>query len=75
MTPFMIPSGVRLTSYAGEAADLPSDLFARRLQALVEGRLTTPVAKVYHGLEQVGDAQAGVESGAIPGKHVVVLND
>ncbi|MFC9701394.1 zinc-binding dehydrogenase [Streptomyces sp. NPDC056943] len=31
-TPFMIPSGVRLTSYAGEAADLPADVFARQLQ-------------------------------------------
>ncbi|MFB4319907.1 alcohol dehydrogenase catalytic domain-containing protein [Actinomadura sp. 21ATH] len=74
-TPFMIPAGVRLTSYAGEAADLPSDVFARQLQALAEGHLSAPVAKVYHGLEQVRDAQAGVESGAIPGKHVVVLND
>ncbi|MET8991768.1 zinc-binding dehydrogenase [Nonomuraea wenchangensis] len=74
-TPFMIPSGVRLTSYAGEAADLPSDVFARQLQALAEGRLTAPVAKVYHGLERVGDAQADVESGTIPGKRVVVLND
>ncbi|MDT9682355.1 hypothetical protein RND61_09755 [Streptomyces sp. TRM76323] len=27
------------------------------------------------GLEQVRDAQADVESGATPGKHVVVLND
>ncbi|MEU6717863.1 zinc-binding dehydrogenase [Nonomuraea sp. NPDC046802] len=74
-SPFLTPSGVRLTSYAGQAADLPSDAFARQLQALAEGRFTAPVAKVYHGLEQVHDAQADVESGAIPGKHVVVLND
>ncbi|MEU6409198.1 zinc-binding dehydrogenase [Microbispora sp. NPDC046933] len=74
-SPFLIPSGVRLTSYAGQAADLPSDVFARQLRALAEGRLMAPVAKVYHGLEQVRDAQADVESGAIPGKHVVVLND
>ncbi|MGA6226393.1 NADPH:quinone reductase, partial [Streptomyces umbrinus] len=33
------------------------------------------VAKVYHGLEQVRDAQADVESGTTPGKHVVVLDD
>nr|WP_069753463.1 zinc-binding dehydrogenase [Streptomyces sp. EN16] len=51
-TPFMIPSGVRLTSYAGEAADLPAD-----------------------GLEQVRNAQADLESGTTPGKHVVVLDD
>ncbi|MEO6089484.1 MAG: hypothetical protein ABIQ18_40885 [Umezawaea sp.] len=38
-------------------------------------RLTVPVAKVYHGLEQVRDAQADLESGTTPGKHVVVLDD
>ncbi|MET7320647.1 zinc-binding dehydrogenase [Streptomyces sp. NPDC005549] len=74
-TPFTIPSGVRLTSYAGEAADLPADVFAHQLQAIAEGRLKVPVAKVYHGLEQVRDAQADLESGATPGKHVVVLDD
>ncbi|MEV6480358.1 zinc-binding dehydrogenase [Streptomyces sp. NPDC051576] len=74
-TPFMIPSGVRLTSYTGEAADLPAEVFAHQLQAIAEGRLKVPVAKVYHGLEQVRDAQADVESGTTPGKHVVVLAD
>ncbi|MFI7082486.1 alcohol dehydrogenase catalytic domain-containing protein [Streptomyces anulatus] len=74
-TPFMIPSGVRLTSYAGEAADLPADVFAHQLQAIAAGRLKVPVAKVYHGLEQVRDAQADLESGTTPGKHVVVLDD
>ncbi|MET7685053.1 zinc-binding dehydrogenase [Streptomyces sp. NPDC005423] len=74
-TPFMIPSGVRLTSYAGEAGDLPADVFAHQLQAIAEGRLKVPVAKVYHGLEQVRDAQADLESGTTPGKHVVVLDD
>lgn len=74
-TPFMIPNGVRLTSYGGRAADLPADVFAHQLQAIAAGRLTVPVAKVYHGLEQVRDAQADVESGTTPGKHVVVLDD
>ena len=73
--PFMIPDGVRLTSYGGQAADLPADVFARQLQAIAEGRLKAPVAKVYHGLEQVREAQADVESGTTPGKHVVVLDD
>ena len=74
-TPFMIPNGVRLTSYGGQAADLPAGVFARQLQAIAAGRLKVPVANVYHGLEQVRDAQADVESGTTPGKHVVVLND
>lgn len=74
-TPFMIPSGVRLTSYAGEAADLPAEVFDQQLQAVADGRLKVPVAKTYRGLEQVRDAQADVESGTTPGKHVVLLDD
>ncbi|WP_208782801.1 alcohol dehydrogenase catalytic domain-containing protein [Streptomyces griseorubiginosus] len=74
-TPFMVPSGVRLTSYAGEATDLPPEVFQRQLQAIAEGRLKVPVAKTYHGLEQVREAQADVEAGTTPGKHVVLLDD
>lgn len=74
-SPFMIPGGVRLTSYDGAAADLPADVLAHQLQAIAEGRLNVPVAKVYHGLEQIRDAQADLESGTTPGKHVVVLDD
>ncbi len=74
-TPFMIPNGVRLTSYAGEATDLPAQVFQHQLQAIADGRLKAPVAKIYRGLEQVRDAQASVESGTTPGKHVVLLDD
>lgn len=74
-TPFMIPSGVRLTSYAGGATDLPAQVFQQHLQAVAAGRLKAPVAKVYHGLEQVREAQADVEAGTTPGKHVVLLDD
>ncbi|MFD5272071.1 alcohol dehydrogenase catalytic domain-containing protein [Streptomyces sp. NPDC058335] len=74
-TPFMIPNGVRLTSYAGGATDLPAQVFRQQLQAIAAGRLKAPVAKVYHGLEQVRDAQADVEAGTTPGKHVVLLDD
>lgn len=74
-SPFMIPGGVRLTSYAGEAADLPPHVFQQQLQAIADGRLKTPIAKTYKGLERVRDAQANVESGTTPGKHVVLLDD
>jgi NADPH:quinone reductase-like Zn-dependent oxidoreductase len=74
-TPFMIPNGVRLTSYAGEATDLPAHVFQQQLHAIANGRLRVPVAKVHRGLQQVRDAQAGVESRATPGKHVVLLDD
>ncbi|WP_318241065.1 hypothetical protein [Limosilactobacillus avistercoris] len=36
-------------------------------------KLTVPIAKVYHGLNEVGQAQANLESGTFSGKHVVVL--
>ena len=74
-TPFMIPNGVRLTGYEGEATGLPAAVFQQQLQAIADGRLRAPVAKVYRGLQQVRDAQADVESGATPGKHVVLPDD
>lgn len=68
-----IPFGVRLTTYGGEATDLPADVFNRQLRAIADGRLQASVAKVYHGLERVRDAQADLEARAEPGKLVVVL--
>lgn len=73
-SPFTIPNGVRLTSYAGEAADLPAQVFRHQLEAIADGRLKAPVAAVHHGLEQVRHAQADVEAGTTPGKHVVLLD-
>lgn len=72
-SPFMIPSGVFLTSYAGEAKDLPVKYFEQILKLIEEQKLTVPIAKVYHGLDEVGKAQANLESGNFSGKHVVVL--
>ncbi|MGC9382244.1 alcohol dehydrogenase catalytic domain-containing protein [Streptomyces sp. MH13] len=74
-TPFMIPGGVRLTSYGGEARDLPAEVFQRQLDAIAAGHIKPPIAGVHHGLEQVRAAQADVESGTTPGKPVVVLGD
>jgi hypothetical protein len=74
-SPFLIPTGVRLTSYAGGAKDLPAPVFQQQLDAIADGRLKAPVAKVYHGLEQVRDAHAAIEAGTSPGKHVVLLDN
>jgi hypothetical protein len=65
---------VRLTSYGGAATDLPAAVFNQQLQAIADGRPKVTVAKVYHGLEQVGDAQTDLEAARTPGKHVVVLD-
>ena len=72
-SPFMIPTGVYLTSYAGEAKDLPTKHFDHVLKLIENHQLTIPIAKVYHGLAEVGQAQANLESGKFSGKHVVVL--
>ena len=69
-----IPFGVRLTGYGGEASDLPPDVFNRQLRAIAEGRLKVRVARVFHGLEQVRDAQVCLEGGTTTGKRVVVLD-
>ncbi|MCK1513160.1 zinc-binding dehydrogenase [Bradyrhizobium sp. 190] len=69
-----IPFGVRLTAYGGQATDLPADVFNRQLNAIAAGRLKVSIAKVYHGLEQVRNAQTDLEVRATPGKHVVVLD-
>jgi NADPH2:quinone reductase len=69
-----IPFGVRLTAYGGQATDLPADVFNRQLESIAAGRLKASIAKVYHGLEQVQNAQTDLEVRATPGKHVVVLD-
>ncbi|MFI1358395.1 zinc-binding dehydrogenase [Streptomyces sp. NPDC020898] len=68
-----IPNGVRLTAYGGAASDLPADVFDHQLRAIAEGCLKVSVAKVYQGLESVGEAQTDLEAGVTPGKYVVVL--
>ncbi|WP_294976545.1 zinc-binding dehydrogenase [uncultured Leuconostoc sp.] len=72
-TPFMIPSGTFLTSYAGNAQDLPAAVFAEVLESIKNKELEAPIAKVYQGLENVKQAQINLESGKFVGKHVVVL--
>lgn len=61
-----IPFGVRLTSYAGGATDLPANVFNQQLRAIADGRLKVSIAKVYRGLERVGDAQADLEAATTP---------
>ncbi|WP_051505679.1 zinc-binding dehydrogenase [Mesorhizobium sp. WSM2561] len=63
-----------MTAYGGNANDLPANVFDRHLQAISQGRLKVCIAKVYHGLGSVQEAQANLESGTAPGKHVVVPN-
>ncbi|MFE9790046.1 zinc-binding dehydrogenase [Nocardia salmonicida] len=70
----VIPVGVRLTVYGGDAKDLPPAVFDHQLRSIAEGRLAPAIAKVYHGLDQVRQAHTDLIAGGTPGKHVVVLD-
>ncbi|MCK9868719.1 zinc-binding dehydrogenase [Nocardiopsis dassonvillei] len=72
-SPFSIPTGVRLTSYAGGADDLPAEALGRHLRAIEAGALRVVIADTYEGLDKVAQAQHDLESGHRPGKRVVVL--
>ena len=41
---------------------------------MAAGEMSVPIARAFHGLEQVPDAHRALESHAVPGKNVVVLD-
>jgi NADPH2:quinone reductase len=71
--PGVLPFDIRLTSYAGEASDLPAAALAHYLGAIEAGTLEIVVADVHYGLEEVATAQRALDGSRRPGKHVVVL--
>lgn len=73
-SPFeLIPSTVGLTTYYGQAWDLPATVLQDVLDAAAAGEMSVPIAGVFRGLEQVPDAHRAMEAHAAPGKIVVVL--
>jgi NADPH:quinone reductase-like Zn-dependent oxidoreductase len=66
-----IPSGVRLTAYGGEAADLPAAVLQGYLDGVAEGRLSVPIDRTY-ALDEVAEAHADMEHGRATGKLVVL---
>jgi NADPH:quinone reductase-like Zn-dependent oxidoreductase len=66
-----IPSGVRLTAYGGDAADLPTDVLQAYLDAVAAGRLTVPIHRTY-ALDEIAQAHADMEHGLATGKLVVL---
>ena len=73
-SPFIIPNGVRLTSYAGEADDLSAEALGRYLDAIEAGTMRVVIADTYNGLDKAGEAHQDLESSHRPGKRVVVLS-
>jgi NADPH:quinone reductase-like Zn-dependent oxidoreductase len=66
-----IPRGVRLTSYTGEAADLPPAVLQEFIDAVSEGAAVVPIGAVYQ-IDQIVEAHAAMEEGRVTGKIVAL---
>jgi NADPH:quinone reductase len=65
-----IPHGVRLTSYGGDANDLPPRVLQEFLDAVVAGDAVVPIDHVY-SMDQIVEAHTAMESDRASGKLVV----
>jgi NADPH:quinone reductase-like Zn-dependent oxidoreductase len=65
-----LPRGVRLTSYHGEAADLPQPVLQEFLDAVAAGDAVVPIDRVY-AFDQIVEAHEAMEAGRAAGKLVV----
>lgn len=72
-SPFTIPNGVYLTSYAGDAGDLPAEALSSYLDAIEAGTMNIVISDTYTGLDQVAAAHQDFESTHRVGKRVVVI--
>jgi NADPH2:quinone reductase len=67
-----IPTGVRLTSYGGDATDLPAEVLQSFLDDVAAGRLKVPLDRTYT-LDEIALAHADMEAGNATGKLVVLV--
>jgi NADPH2:quinone reductase len=65
-----IPRGVRLTSYGGDAADLPAQVLQDYLDSVEAGHAVVPIDRVYT-FDQIVEAHTTMEAGRARGKLVV----
>jgi NADPH:quinone reductase-like Zn-dependent oxidoreductase len=65
-----IPTGVRLTSYGGDATDLPREVLQRYLNDVAEGRVSVAIHRVFE-MDEIVEAHRTMESNAAMGKMVV----
>jgi NADPH2:quinone reductase len=66
----VIPRGVRLTAYSGNAGDLPQHVLQEFLDAVGKGEATVPIQHVFT-LDQIVEAHRALEAGLGTGKLVV----
>ena len=65
-----IPRGVRLTSYGGDAADLPAQVLQDDLDSVEAGHAVVPIDRVYT-FDQIVEAHTTMEAGRARGNRVV----
>jgi NADPH2:quinone reductase len=68
-----LPNGVRLTAYSGEASDLPAEVLQEFLDSVGTGDVAVPIGRVY-AFDDIVQAHADMESGAVTGKLVVTTS-
>jgi NADPH2:quinone reductase len=66
-----IPTGVRLTAYAGDAGDLPPAVLQEFIDAVSEDAAVIPIGAVYQ-IDQIVEAHTAMEEGRVTGKIVVL---
>ncbi len=67
----VIPQGVRLTAYAGEAHNLTPQVLQEFLDDVAAQRVRVPLARRYR-LDEIADAHREMEANSLGGKGVVV---
>ncbi len=65
-----LPNGVRLTSYGGDAGDLPAAVLQEFLDAVAAGTAVVPIDHVY-ALDEIIEASRAMAEGRATGKLVV----
>jgi NADPH:quinone reductase len=65
-----LPTGVRLTAYKGDAADLPPQVLQDFLDAVAAGTAAVPIGHVYR-FDQIVEAHTDKEQNRVSGKLVV----
>jgi NADPH:quinone reductase len=67
-----LPRGVRLTAYAGDASDLPSEVLQQFLDDVAARTARVPVSHVY-SFDEIVEAHRVMEAGSAAGKLVVTV--
>jgi NADPH:quinone reductase len=66
-----LPTGVRLTAYSGDAADLPATVLQRYVDRIADGTVSLGPSRTYR-LDQIREAHHAMDTNTVTGKLVVL---